>query len=121
MNEKEIQLLKTLTVELLHDTHYASEHFHSITAVEKRSEDFQKVVKPFADRMLSNVKEWESLVMKWINEKSPKYVYPVQIHDTCENLTIISVTAFQKDTRRRRFINTISAIEHVLDNVLKQI
>lgn len=121
MESDSLEFLNRLTLNLLDLNKQASDYYHHTVQEEGSSADFHTIVKPFADKMLEAVERWEPLVLEWIREYQPKYVYPLQIHDTCENLTIISVTAFQKDTRRRRFINTISAIEHVLEGVLTQL
>lgn len=73
--------------------------------------DFYGEVKPFADAVQQLVDDWRPLALAWIKEKRPHYLFPQQIDDTSENLTIIAVTAFQKDTRRRRFLETIKAID----------
>ncbi len=121
MKQESLKVLNDLTKELLNLNEEASQYYHNVVKKEGESADFDSVVKPFADKMLETVDRWNPLVLEWVKEYQPKYVYPIQIHDTYENLTIISVTAFQKDTRRKRFINTISAIEHVLEGILKQL
>lgn len=99
----------------------ADNQFIKITAKPDYQVDFQGEVKPFADLMQSVVNVWKPLAEEWVVRRQPKYVYPEQIKATCENLQIICVTAFQKDTRRHRFVETIEAVDYVLDTMLAQL
>ncbi|CAM3174699.1 YppE family protein [Sporolactobacillus spathodeae] len=83
--------------------------------------DFQNEVKPFANRTDQILAEWSPLANKWVALNQPRYLHLQQIKDTCDNLTLISVTAFQKTTRQRRFIETIQAIDYVLDTLLSEL
>jgi len=118
---KELQRLRELTSELSGLNQQLKTHFIEVTKKEGYEVDFYGVVKPFADHVTKLLEEWQPLVMEWIKWKKPKYVFVPQILDTVDNLTIVSVTAFQKDTRRLRFLNTIHAIDHVLVAVVEQI
>ncbi|HET6871996.1 MAG TPA: YppE family protein [Sporolactobacillaceae bacterium] len=121
MNESQLHRLREITDELKKLNGYLKTHFIEVTKKEGYEVDFYGVVKPFADHMTKLLEEWQPLLMDWLRWKKPKYVFVPQIIDTVDNLTIVSVTAFQKDTRRLRFLNTIHAIDHVLDTILEQI
>lgn len=113
--------LKKLTETLKNGNREAYDQFMNHTLAGDYDTDFQRDVKPFADRYQAIINQWQPLVEGWVENRKPKYVFPVLIKDTCENLSIVIVTAFQKDTRKRRFIETIKAIDYVLDNVLDQL
>ncbi|TGA97043.1 DUF1798 family protein [Sporolactobacillus shoreae] len=119
--ENQMARLEHLTHELKDGNMKAYDQYMNHTRSEGYQVDFQNKVKPFADRYQVLIDEWKPLVTDWVMSQKPNYVYPIQIKDTCENLSIVIVTAFQKDTRRRRFIETIKAIDYVLDNVLEQL
>ncbi|TCP31599.1 uncharacterized protein DUF1798 [Scopulibacillus darangshiensis] len=113
--------LKQLTIQLKDYNNKAHSQFVGRTRQEGYNVDFFGEVKPFADDVLRLVDEWKPLALEWVKRDHPKYVYPIQINDTYDNLTIISVTAFQKDTRRRRFLETIKSIDYVLESIEKQL
>ncbi|MBM7645251.1 hypothetical protein JOD45_001462 [Scopulibacillus daqui] len=121
MDDDKKQLLKDLTIELRQYNQKAYGQFVNSTRQEGYEADFYNEVKPFADKVLSAADKWKPLALEWVNKERPKYIYHIQINDTYDNLTITSVTAFQKDTRRRRFLETIKAIDYVLDAILKQL
>lgn len=118
----------SLTVQLEHATkklkilnQKALDQFTKITVQPDYHADFEGEVKPFADLMQSAVDTWKPLAENWAEIRKPKYVHPEQIKATSENLQIIGVTAFQKDTRRHRFMETTEAIDYVLDTILTQL
>jgi hypothetical protein len=113
--------LKSLTNALLKLNDQARDQFINRTKQEGYTVDFYGQVKPFADEVLQLVDEWKPLVFEWIQADHPEHVYHRQINDTYDNLTIISVTAFQKDTRRKRFLETVTSIEFVLTTIINQL
>ncbi|MFC7392673.1 YppE family protein [Scopulibacillus cellulosilyticus] len=121
MDKEKIQTLRQLTRLLKEYNQMAYEQFVNRTRKEGYEVDFYGAVKPFADKVLAAADQWKPLALEWINKQHPKYVYHIQINDTYDNLTITSVTAFQKDTRRRRFLETIKAVDYVLDAMLNQL
>ncbi|GGL48075.1 YppE family protein [Sporolactobacillus putidus] len=121
MREEESSRLKQLTAELKEKNREAYEQFVSRTSRPGYKNDFYGEVKPFADRVQLLIDAWRPLAEDWVSSKKPKYVFPIQIKDTYDNLAIVCVTAFQTDTRRRRFIETIKAVDYVLENILGQI
>ncbi|RYL88862.1 DUF1798 family protein [Sporolactobacillus sp. THM7-4] len=113
--------LRQLTAELRKANRDAHDQFVNRTLQDDYETDFYGEVKPFADKMQRLIDEWRPLATGWVIRRKPKYVYPIQIKDTCDNLSIVCVTAFQKDTRRRRFFETIKSIDYVLENMLDQL
>ena len=118
--EKKRRLLE-LNRQLMTINQQAHDQFVERTRIEGYEMNFYGEVKPFADKVLSIVDEWKPLVNEWIQSEHPKYLNAKQVEDTYDNLTIVSVTSFQKDTRRKRFLNTISSIEYVLLTIDKQL
>jgi hypothetical protein len=121
MEMSQLHRLRDITDELRRQNLLLNTHFIEETKREGYEVDFYGKVKPFADHVTRLLEEWQPLVMEWLKWKKPKYVFVPQILDTVDNLTIVSVTAFQKDTRRLRFLNTIKAIDYVLEAILEQI
>lgn len=113
--------LEAATKTLKRLNHRALDQFTKITVQPDYRTDFEGEVKPFADLMQSAVETWKPLAEQWVESRKPKYVHPVQVKATVENLQIIGVTAFQKDTRRRRFMETTEAIDYVLDTMMTQL
>ncbi|MFT8316750.1 MAG: YppE family protein [Sporolactobacillus sp.] len=117
-----IQKLEQLTRQLHVISQQAFEAFQNYRdAPDTAAPDFYQQVKPFADRTQEVVDQWRPLSEEWLRLEKPRYIYPIQIKDTSENLLIVCVTAFQKDTRRRRFLETIEAINYVLDTMLAEL
>ncbi|MGC4376334.1 YppE family protein [Fictibacillus sp. Mic-4] len=79
--------------------------------------DFYKEVKPFADGVLHVSKQWAELAEKWVMDNRPKYLYPLQIQTTFDNINLVSVLAFQSDTKEKRLNEMIKSIDYVLDNL----
>ncbi|WP_349407532.1 YppE family protein [Pseudalkalibacillus sp. SCS-8] len=113
--------LKELTIELRNMTEKAYLQFTEHTSREDYEVDFYGEVKPFADRMQVLADEWKPLATDWALKEKPKYVYPIQLKDTYENMTIIAVQAFQKDTREKRFIAMTKSIDYILESIVEQI
>lgn len=116
MNEK----LITLTKKLIELTEEARLQYVNRTHLDEYSVDFYGEVKPFADRTLHYLKEWEPLARQWVTENKPKYLYPIQIKNTFENLEMVSVVAWQKDTGPKKFNERVQSIEYVLEKIIEQ-
>ncbi|MCO7176180.1 YppE family protein [Sporolactobacillus kofuensis] len=112
--------LKEVTLELRKLNKIAHDQFTDRSQAADYQTDFYGEVKPFADNMQHYLDIWRPLADQWVSVRKPKYVFPIQIKDTYDNLAIVCVTAFQKDTRRRRFLETIKSIDYVLENILIQ-
>lgn len=121
MKDQELTRLRTLTEALKQIAGQCLDQFVNRTSEADYEVDFYGTVKPFADNVTDILTEWKPLVLEWIKTAKPSYVFLPQVLDAEENLTIVSVTAFQKDTRRKRYLNTISAIEHTMSTILSQI
>ncbi|MCA0985737.1 YppE family protein [Guptibacillus algicola] len=116
MNEK----LIINTKQLMEITEEARLQYVNRTQLDTYEVDFYGEVKPFADRALALLKEWEPLAKEWVIENKPKYLYPIQIKNTYENLEMVSVIAWQKDTGPKKFNERVQSIEYVLEKILEQ-
>ncbi|WKB37168.1 YppE family protein [Terrilactibacillus sp. S3-3] len=117
MDAHHYRRLHNLTELLREKNRMAHDQFVDRTRKEGYETNFYEEVKPFADDVQQLVDDWKPLALAWIKERRPQYLFPQQINDTSDNLTIIAVTAFQKDTRRRRFLETIKSIDYVLNSI----
>ena len=121
MNEEDQRQLIHLTKTLLRLTDEAYRQFMHKTNEEGYEPDFYRDVKPFADKTLEVAERWKTLALTWLKEGHAKHLYPWQIENTFENLTIVSVTAFQKDTKAKRFHEMIQAINFILETMDEQL
>lgn len=112
--------LRTLTKTLRTYNEKARLQFVDRTSVEGYEMDFYNEVKPFADKVEQLADEWRPLMMEWIRDDKPERLYPIQIHDTYDNIIAASVLIFQKDARRRRLQEMIKSIDYVLDTAESQ-
>lgn len=109
-----------LTEQLVELNKEALDQYINITKTKGCTPDFYHEVKPFADKVLAIAEKWKPLALQWVRDEEIKYLYPFQIEDVFENITIVSIQAFYKDTRKRRFIELIKAIDYVLETILNQ-
>ncbi|MCF6408191.1 YppE family protein [Pseudalkalibacillus salsuginis] len=109
--------LKQLTQRLRELNEQAYRQFEERTCKDGYEVDFYGEVKPFADEVQILADEWKPLAVKWAIEEKPKYVYPIQINDTYENMTIAAVQAFQTDTKHKRFTSMTKSIEYILESI----
>lgn len=121
MNTNDLQKLRHLTNQLLSFNKQAFENYATAKADDSYVADFYKDVKPFADEVFNTASNWKQLALDWLKKEEIKYLYPQQIEDCYENLLIVSVKAFQKDTGRRRFNEMIKSIDYVLNTILSRI
>ncbi|HEU5138915.1 MAG TPA: DUF1798 family protein [Bacillales bacterium] len=83
--------------------------------------DFYNEVKPFAEEVEKVADEWRPLVLQWIQDEKPEHLYPIQIHDTYDNIIAASVLAFQKKARGKRLREMIKSIDYVLETAEQQL
>lgn len=113
--------LKTLTKVLRQYNDEALVQYVEKTRAEGYETDFYNEVKPFAEKVGALADEWRPLVLQWIREDKPERLYPIQIHDTYDNIIAASVLVFQKDARRRRLREMIKSIDYVLETAEQQL
>ncbi|WP_185819616.1 YppE family protein [Salibacterium salarium] len=119
MEEKE-ELIKR-TEQLKKYNNEALDAYTNIAQVPDYSPDFFTEVKPFADKVKECADQWKPLAEQWVVDDKPTYFYLKQIEDTHENILISSVTAFQSDTKEKRFREMIQSIDYILSGIEKEI
>ncbi|QKS71136.1 YppE family protein [Paenalkalicoccus suaedae] len=83
--------------------------------------DFFQTVKPFADSVHEKLEWWTPQALKLIEKEKPAYLHAQQIDQLVENFEVVSVTCFQKDTKRKRFKEQVKSIEYTLQLVIQTI
>ncbi|MDE5411872.1 YppE family protein [Alkalihalobacterium chitinilyticum] len=121
MTHEELNKLIELTKQLREFNDASRKQYTTYTIKEGFTADFYTDVKPFADRVFMTANPWKELAEQWVKEYRPKYVYTMQLSNAYDQLLETSVAAFQKDTKSKRFIDTIKSIDYLLDTVLIQI
>ncbi|TVP85850.1 MAG: DUF1798 family protein [Alkalicoccus sp.] len=119
MSIKEEQLLKqTNSLRAMNDKAY--ENFQRFRLGEEMA-DFYDHVKPFADEVRENLEEWVPHVLKYLEKRKPDYIHAQQIDQLAENFEMVSVSCFQKDTKKKRFNEQYKSIEYTLKMVAHSI
>ncbi|HET7615517.1 MAG TPA: DUF1798 family protein [Bacillales bacterium] len=121
MENRERDRLRDITRELREMNEQARTQFVEKTRSEGYETDFYGEVKPFAEKAEALADEWRPLVLQWIQEEKPERLYPIQIHDTYDNIIAASVLVFQKDARRKRLREMIKSIDYVLETAELQL
>jgi hypothetical protein len=83
--------------------------------------DFFNTVKPFADEVKQVIDTWKTIVLQWINEKKPKYIYHLQIETVSENIEKLSVEIFYPTVQLRRIKQVHQSIEYTLTLILERL
>ncbi|WP_165996244.1 DUF1798 family protein [Bacillus sp. Cs-700] len=115
------QKLRELTKKLLEINEEARVQYTTRTHLDDYKVNFYEEVKPFADRALILLKDWEPLAREWVMYNKPKYLYPIQIKNTLENIEMISVVAWQKDTGPKKFNERVQSVEYVLEKLMEEV
>jgi Bacterial domain of unknown function (DUF1798) len=115
------QGLAELTQKLLDYADKAMLHFERAKSGENIEPDFYKEVKPFADQVKQIADEWKSSAIQWIEKTNPKYIYPMQIENTWEQIQTVAVQSFYPDTSTKRFKELHQSVTFVLKNLLSKI
>ena len=82
--------------------------------------DFHSVVKPFADHVKQLVDEWLMEAEQWVAINKPKYVSPMQIKNTHNNILQVSVHCYFPESSKSRFIKHCNAALFVLEQILME-
>ncbi|WP_216829201.1 YppE family protein [Alkalihalobacterium elongatum] len=118
--EEQLKLLE-LTNKLREYNKASYQQYINHTVKEGFTADFYTEVKPFADRIFITANEWKELAEQWVKVYRPKYIYTMQLTNAYDQLLETSVAAFQKDTKSKRFKDTIKSIDYILDTIIIQI
>ncbi|WP_052659390.1 DUF1798 family protein [Bacillus alveayuensis] len=81
--------------------------------------DFYHEIKPFCDKLHHDIIVWEKNVLKWIEEKNPKYIFPMQIKNTAHHIEQLAIQSFYSETSVKRFKDIKESAEYVLKSVLQ--
>ena len=115
----DITTLTIQTQKLLAACDEASERFYKMRE-EDRSPDFYNEVKPYADEMHETLKLWKAEAYAFIEQKQPKYVHKVQIDNAIDAMEQFFVQSFYKETSKKRFLQSITAVKYTLDTLLRK-
>ncbi|MFC0559932.1 YppE family protein [Halalkalibacter alkalisediminis] len=117
MNEMTRSELKYLTNALIRLNKKAEEYY--IKAREEEGEvDFFGVVKPFAEDMAKVRDLWMPLAQEFVQKEKPLHLHPSQLQQTEENLEIVAIKSFYKETSKKRQMETFKSVEYVLNQML---
>ncbi|QOR65227.1 YppE family protein [Cytobacillus suaedae] len=118
MNNKD---LVALTNHLLEKAEESIQRLVSIKGREDYEPDFFGEVKPYADEVHVTLDQWRELTLTWIQKEKPKYLYKLQIDTAIENIELLIVQSFYKDTREKRAKEMYQSIVYTLKSILDQI
>lgn len=88
---------------------------------EDREPDFFNEVKPHADVVHAQLKNWQQLASKWIATTGPKNLYVQQIDHAADAMEQFVVQSFYKGTSKKRFIQSIQSTIYTLSLVVRKI
>ncbi len=79
--------------------------------------DFHTVIKPFADRVKLLADDWLVDAEQWVADNRPKYISPMQITNTHNNVLQVSVHCYFPESSKSRFIKHCNAALFVLEQI----
>jgi hypothetical protein len=82
-------------------------------------QDFQEVIKPFANEVKEINEQWKVEMRRWLKEETHKHLHLKQIDTTSEHIEQLSIQCFFLKTSRSRFLNANRTVEFFLLEVLK--
>jgi hypothetical protein len=85
------------------------------------TEDFNDVVKPFANEVKLTTARWSVETQKWLKQSPQKHIHMKQIVTTSDHLEQLSIQAFFPKTSRTRFINANRTVEFFLLEIVKEL
>ena len=88
---------------------------------EDREPYFFNEVKPHADIVHAQLKNWRLLAIKWITTIGPKNLYVQQIDHAADAMEQFVVQSFYKGTSKKRFIQSIQSTIYTLSLVVRKI
>jgi hypothetical protein len=119
MDEKMRSQLLGLTKELSRLNKEAETFYvEKARKLETYEPDFFGVVKPFAEKVDDIRKEWLPLAQMFVQQEKPMYLHPNQLQQTEENLEIVAIKSFYKETSQKRQMETFKSVEYVLNQLI---
>jgi hypothetical protein len=79
--------------------------------------DFFSDIEPFVNATEVLMQEWQTLAYLFVKEHPIKYIHHEQIDQTVENVNILAVIHFQKDTRYKRFVDLIASVKYIVGTI----
>ncbi|MFC0470238.1 YppE family protein [Halalkalibacter kiskunsagensis] len=118
MDERTRSHLLELTKELSSLNKEAERFYVEARKEEGYEPDFFGVVKPFAKKVDRIRTEWLPLAQKFVQQEKPMHLHPSQLQQTEENLEIVAIKSFYKETSRKRQMETFKSVEYVLNQLI---
>ncbi|WP_378156117.1 YppE family protein [Chungangia koreensis] len=112
--------LKQLTIKLFNECEECLNR-HKRMREEDRSPDFFGEVKPHVDHFHAKIDEWEKQSKEWIASYRPKHVRVQQIDHAVDMMKQFLVQSFYKETGKKRFVQSIQAVQYTLETLLRAI
>lgn len=112
--------LETLTLKLFHECSECLNR-HTRMREEDRSPDFFGEVKPHVDHFHAEVDAWSERSKEWITSNRPKHVRVQQIDHAVDMMKQFLVQSFYKETGKKRFVQSIQAVQYTLETLLRAI
>lgn len=97
------------------------ERLEYIRTLEEYEVDFFNEVKPFVDRVMEIADRWMELANSWIQNERPKNLHQNQIDATHENIQMVSIQGFYKDTKYKRYKAMYESIQYVLKSINEKV
>ncbi|GAE34609.1 YppE family protein [Halalkalibacter akibai] len=113
MQKDDRSSLMNLTNELL-QLNKEAEMYYLKARGEEGEVDFFGVVKPFAEKVAETRRLWLPLAQAFIQEEKPMHLHPSQLVQTEDNLEIVAIKSFYKETSLKRQMETFKSVEYVL-------
>ena len=111
---------KQYTTQLLTYTEEAPKRFQ-LMRDEDREPDFFAEVKPYADQVHKEIKEWKMLAPAFIERYDPKYFHLLQVEQVADAMEQFIVQSFYKKTSKKRFLQSVQSVHYTLSKLLKTI
>lgn len=114
--------LQQYTSDLLALNKEAEEYYLDIVRrYDSYEPDFFGKVKPFADRVAVLREQWLPEATAFVQKERPLHLHPSQLQQTAENLEIVAIKSFYKETSLKRQMETFKSVEYVLNQLLDAI
>lgn len=114
------ELLIQQTKQLIKACEQAQARFFHMREMDREPNFFEEV-KPYADDMRAQIEQWRTQVYTFIDTEQPKYMHKVQIDNAIDAMEQFFVQSFYKATSKKRFLQSIQAVQYTLDTLLRKI
>lgn len=112
--------LQIKTQQLQNECQDALDRFYEMRRLNKEP-DFYNEVKPHADQVHAEIKNWQQLAHLWIKENHPKNLYSQQIDHAADAMEQFVVQSFYKGTSKKRFIQSIQSVQYTLSILMRKL